>query len=121
MKIRPVDRDGDMMPIQYTDQLLDDADAVAQLVRDRISLLYGEWWEDEEIGFRIPEMFISNVRRGHVGMLEQYVSQYIAGTAGVQKVSNIQVTFENHKLTYSCRVTAGSGSAEVEVDLSGLL
>ena len=121
MKVRPIDENGDMMPVQSADQLLEGAPAVGQLVRERMAFLYGEWWEDETLGFRVPEFMIEGVRHGQIGMLEQYISQYVAGTAGVAVVRDVEATFADHKLTYSCTADAGDGSEEVEVDLSGLL
>ncbi len=122
MKVRPEDGNGDMMPIQSLDQLIEDAPAVAQIMRSRVRLVHGEWWEDETLGFKAPQFLVDNVRQGNLGMLEQYISTYLAGTPGVARISDVELTFSNHKLRYSCIATTGTGGSEVvEVDLSGIL
>ena len=121
MVVRPVDTDGDMMPIQNLDQLISGAPAVAQIVQDRLHLLYGEWWEDETLGFRVPKFLVENVRFGDTGMLEMYISDYIAGTEGVRIIKDISTDFTDHKFTYKCAVNTGDSTEELEVDMSGLL
>ena len=56
MIYRPVDSKGDMMPVPAFSALLRGAPAVAQLVRDRLALYAGEWWENPAWGNEIPEM-----------------------------------------------------------------
>ena len=55
MRLRPVDANGDILPVRSSGDLLSGAEAVALLVKDRLSLLRGEWWENPEMGFGILE------------------------------------------------------------------
>lgn len=41
MRYRPVDDNGDMMPVAYASNMLYDADAVAQAVNSRLRFAYG--------------------------------------------------------------------------------
>lgn len=121
MKIRPIDENGDMMPVTSLDDLISDTPAVAQVIRHRTNMLYGEWWEDETLGFKVPRFLLDGVRSGNVGMLSQYITKFITDTPGVAAVSAAQVGFDNHKMTFESAVITGSGgTAVVEVDLNGL-
>ena len=57
MILRPVDDNGDVLPVLSSGDLLRGAEAVAQLVRDRLTLFIGEWWENSSVGFWILERF----------------------------------------------------------------
>ena len=45
MILRPVDSDGDVLPVLSTSDLFSGPEAVALLVKYRLSFLQGEWWE----------------------------------------------------------------------------
>ena len=55
MIVRPVDENGDMMPVIKSSQMLSGAEAFAQIVEQRLHFYYGEWWENPTLGIRIPE------------------------------------------------------------------
>ena len=46
MFLRPLDMSGDLLPVLSFSAMLSDAEAFAQLVRYRLSLLRWEWWEN---------------------------------------------------------------------------
>ena len=46
MHLRPVDESGDILPVLSASGLLSGPMAVTALVRDRLHLLAGEWWEN---------------------------------------------------------------------------
>ena len=120
MITRPLDASGDIMPVASLSQMASGAEAVGIAIRHRVSLVEGEWWEDEDLGFGIPE-FLGNARGDSgVEMLGMYVSSYIADTPEVTAV-NGSVTFENHAVNYTASVAAGGARLETEVDLSALL
>ena len=50
---RPVDASGDILPVLSSSDLLRDADAVAQLVWERLELYAGDWWENSDWGNEI--------------------------------------------------------------------
>ena len=45
MILRPVGAGGDILPVHSSGDLISGAEAVAQLVKYRLSMLAGEWWE----------------------------------------------------------------------------
>ena len=121
MIVRPVDENGDMRPIEYSDQMATGAKAVAQVVRQRLALYFGEWWEDEDAGFRVPRFLSEGVRTENVQMLQKYISSYIAGTEGVEGIASSGISVSGRTMTYRCVINAGGDSATVEVNLDGVL
>ena len=122
MLFRTVDANGDMMPIQTADQMSDGAEAVALAVDSRLAMTYGEWWEDETIGFRVPSFLIYGIREYQLPMLERYISKYISKTPGVSGVVGIVTEFEGHQYTYNSKIlTDEGGSTELGVAADGIL
>ena len=121
MIVRPIDENGDMMPIAYASQMLEGGEAVAQVARQRLELYYGEWWEDETAGFRIPEFLASGVRKENLELMEKYISSYVKRTEGVDNISDTSVTYLNREMTYSGVIHTEGEANRVEVGLSGLL
>lgn len=121
MKYRTVDANGDMMPIQSADQMSEGAEAVALAVDSRLAMYYGEWWEDETLGFRIPRFLIDGVREFQIPMLEKYISKYISSTEGVTGVVGIVTEYEGRKFTYYCKILTRNGSTELGVASDGIL
>ena len=53
---RPVDASGDILPVLSSGDLLRGAEAVAQLVRERLELYAGDWWENSDWGNEVLQM-----------------------------------------------------------------
>ena len=60
MLLRPVDDSGDILPVLSSSVLVSGSLAVTQLVRDRLNLLSGEWWENPSWGCDILDRFQSS-------------------------------------------------------------
>lgn len=115
MTIRPVDENGDMMPISDIDQMLTGAEAVAQGIRDHLSLYEGEWWEDEDEGFSMPEMLAYADKSWDTDMFIRFITSYAAGSPGVESVDDLAAIVNGTELHL---VYQGE---DVEVDLDGVL
>ncbi len=121
MITRPVDENGDMIPVIKQSEMLTDAAAVAKVVKSRIQFAYGQWWEDESQGFRVPQFLKNGVRRRDVEMLTRYITAYVMQTEGVGAVTNVQMEITDRTASYSCCVIVGETSENVEVNLDALL
>ena len=121
MLTRPVGTNGDMIPIAYSNQMIEGGEAVAQIVKQRLLLYFGEWWENENIGFRIPQFLIEGVRQENLQMLSKYISSYVSDTEGVDSVVDSAVSLDGRKMTYSCVVRTGMEMERVDVTLDGIL
>ena len=122
MLIRPLDENGDMIPMHSLDQMIDGETAVAQVIHLRLDLEHGEWWEDESLGFRVPEFLVNGARRGDIDMLAKYIASYVSGTQDVRAVTNVTTAYSGRELIFGCTAVLEDGkSSVVEVDLSGIL
>ena len=60
MVIRPVDEDGDILPVLSPVNLLKGVKAETELIRDRLHLLSGDWWENPFWGNAALDMLKEN-------------------------------------------------------------
>ena len=130
MITRPLDSSGDIMPVTDLSRMASGPEVVGIAIKHRCAMIEGEWWEDEELGFGIPDFL--GVVRGENGadMLARYISGYIAATPDVSSVNGAVMSYSAfdkfsgkyvHKATYSADVMVGREKQSVEVDLDGLL
>ena len=119
MLLRPADASGDILPVLSSTDLVSGPDAAVILVRDRLNLLSGEWWENREWGCGVFEMTRSGrVTESDVPALSSYLTGYIQQTPGVESVEDVRTSVSGRTFTYSCRVTAFSGSGDIDYQAS---
>ena len=119
MILRPVDVNGDILPVLSSRALLSGPEAVARLVEYRLSLLAGEWWENAGIGFSILEMMrTSRLTEDSGSALASMITSYIRETTGVQEVEDVRFSVSGRVFSYSCSVRTEEGSASVSYDFS---
>ena len=119
MLLRPVDASGDILPVLSSSDLVSDPESVVLLVRNRLNLLSGEWWENPAWGCEIFDMIRSGrVTENDVSALASYLSSYIAATPGVRSVEDVQTAVSGRQFTYSCRVLTEQGSGNVSFSAS---
>ena len=81
MKLRPVDAAGDVLPVLSSGNMLSGPEAVALLVKYRLSLLQGEWWENPGYGFGILNLLQSSrVTDADASALASRITEYIRQT-----------------------------------------
>ena len=89
MRFRPLTSTGDMRPVGYASEMWTDTDAVAAAVRSRMDLAVGEWWEDETVGFELPDFLMRGIRgNADCQMMVNYILAYIQKTPGVVGISS---------------------------------
>ena len=114
---RPMDDTGDILPVLSSAVLLKGAAAVAQLVRERLELLAGEWWENPEWGNEILDLLQeSRLTEADQQTLVTYLSFYIRETPGVDDVRDVAFTVEGRQFSYSCIIDTEDGSASVHFE-----
>ena len=114
MIIRPVDENGDILPVLISASLLRGAGAVARLVKDRLELLSGDWWENPAWGNAVVDMLRdSRMTEADTRALANYLTSYIRQTDGVLEVEDVVFSVEGKQFSYSCRVDTEEGSAEI--------
>ena len=114
MFLRPADTSGDILPVGSSSAMLSGPEAVAQLVKYRLSLLRGEWWENPEWGFFVLETLQSSrLTEAETAAVSAQISAYIRETPGVLEVENVQFAVVGRQLNYSCDVRTKGGLSRV--------
>ena len=114
MIIRPADEQGDVMPVLSRADMLQGAEATAALVRDRLELLSGEWWEDPARGNATIDMLReSRFTEADGQALAAYLTGYIRRTPGVREVREAAFSAEGRQFSFSCAVETGDGTTQV--------
>ena len=110
MIMRPVDDNGDILPVLSAADLLRGAPAIAALVRDRLQLLEGDWWENPSWGNEILEMLKeTRYTESDCQALAACISAYILETPGVSEITEEKTTAEGHQFRYTCTVETEDG------------
>jgi len=117
MICRPLDAAGDILPVLSSSDLLTGARAVAELVRNRLWLLTGEWWENPAWGNGILEMLKeSRLTEADQQVLANYISGYIRKTPGVLDVREVKVAVEGRRFRYACEIVTADGTAQISFE-----
>ena len=118
MRLRPVDQNGDVLPVLRVSDLLTGPPAVAQLVEDRLKLFVGEWWENPEWGNEILRMLQEGrLTETDAQSLSTYLSSYVRKTTSVQDVREEKWTIASGRFSWSCTVLTENGSSEILYEL----
>ncbi len=120
MLMRPVDATGDILPVLSASDLLSGPEAVTALVRDRLNLLAGEWWENRSHGCGIMDFFRSGrMTETDLPAVSSYLTSYILSTPGVRSVEDVHTALSGREFSFSCRVVtdASSGTIQYHVDI----
>lgn len=123
MKCRPVSENGDWQPIWRSSQMLTEQEAVSRAIKSRLDLLYGEWWENETLGFQVPRFLIDGLRGGQTTQaLIGYIVAYILATPGVTTLAASDYTQRGRSLTANVSVNTEFGQqVDWSVDINELL
>ena len=111
---RPADASADILPVLSAADLLTGIRAETQLIRDRLNLLTGDWWENPEWGNGILELLReSRLTETDRQILANYLSDYIRKTPGVVDVREVKCSFGGGQFRYECTVDTGAGTARI--------
>ena len=111
MKTRPVDEYHDWKPVYAASQMLVNQDAAHETIYSRLHFNLGDWWEDETLGFEVPQFLMDGARnsRQMVPMLVHYIEAYILETEGISSLAWSRYSYEKHVLTMSVGVVTEWG------------
>ena len=114
---RPVDENGDILPVLSSADLLRGPEAAAQLIRERLELYAGDWWENPAWGNEFLEMMRqSRLTEADGQALAAYLSSYVRETEGVEEVRDVRFSVDEKQFRFSCVVQTGSGTAEISYE-----
>ena len=118
MLLRPVDETGDILPIQSSSRMLSGSPAVALLVKYRLSLLQGDWWENENAGFpALQRLQESRLTEADAQGLASLISAYIRETPGVKTVEQAAFSVTGRQFSYEASILTEEGPARAEFSL----
>ena len=112
--LRPCDASGDILPVLSVSDLLEGSDVTAKLIRYRLKLLAGEWWEYPEDGNQVLKMMQdSRMTEEDVAAVGSYLTSYIADTPGVFSIENAETVMESRQMRYTCTALTKEGNVDV--------
>ena len=111
MLLRPVDGNGDILPVAAASDMLSGPAAMGQLARNRLRLLKGDWWESPDEGFRMLELLREDrITERNVDQLSSYLSSFLLETPGVVAVDDVEAEMFGRQFSFACRLIGEEGS-----------
>ena len=118
MKLRPVDQDGDVLPVLHVSDMLSGSLAIAKLVEDRLVLYFGDWWENSSWGNEILRMLQEGrLTETDAQSLSTYLAGYVRKTSGVKEVQDEKWNLSGGRFSWSCTVLTEYGSSEIHYEI----
>lgn len=118
MKYRALTSNGDYSFGNNSFDYKQDLEAVAQAVKTKILLFYGEWWEDISLGIPMFENIIGQINTENIrSAASLLIKKRILETPGVYEVYEIQTDVDrrNRTLHVVARIKTYYGATEIEV------
>ncbi len=120
MKYRKLDENGDYAFGNNSYDYIEKDEAIAQAIKTKLYLFYGEWWEDISLGLPMFQSILGQVSNNN---LRQTVillcAEQINLVEGVTSVDSISVDISARKLGLTIDVTTENGTTvNLEVELN---
>ena len=112
MQYRILDENGDYTLGQNS--MKQNKEAVAQAIKTRLGLLYGQWWENTEDGLPLFEKILG-AYGDNKEMIDILISERIAQTKDVKEIKSYNSTFQNRVYTAKCVVETVYGTVSIEI------
>lgn len=114
MILRPVDENGNILPVLIPSAVLSGTEAVAALTRARLEMFAGEWWENPDWGNGIVDLLRdSRLTGADRETISAYLTSYIRETSGVRDVRDPVCRIDGRRVLYSCILDTRDGEAEI--------
>lgn len=115
LKYRKTDENGDMVFGGGDSDFLDGAAAMEQVLKTRLAVIDGEWWEGDEGAMPwTSEVLGQMVTQNRINEIDLMVIDRIMDTIGVISVSNIESGVTNRQYYFRCMVQTIYGSVQAE-------
>ena len=124
MIYRKLDENGDYSFGNNSFDFVSDDEAIAQAIKTKLYLFYGEWWEDISLGLPMFQSILGQVSNSNLKQTVILLSaEQISLVKGVSSVDSINVSISARKLDLEIEVTTTNKTTinlEVEL-LNGVL
>ena len=106
MKYRKLDENEDYT-IGCRDEMYEGTEAVAQAVKTRLLLLFGEWWENRQDGPPLFEKVLGQRLRTDEtpDEIDLVFSERISSTQGVSEITRFESKIEAESRAYTAEIT----------------
>lgn len=122
MVVRPLDDNGDILPVSSMKDLAYDSDATCIALMTRVRLYRGDWWEDSDVGFNVADMLIEGVRtEADIADFEREIESYLADTPGVSQIYNVNVSKKGEIISVDFDIDTVYDDEPKEVIIDGIL
>ena len=117
MKLRPVDENGDILPVLSSADMLSGPDAVAGLVKNRLELYCGDWWENPDWGNEMVDMLKeSRLTEADTQTVSSYLTGYVQETSGVREVRSVHCSVDGKQIQFSCAIDTDDGQRNITMN-----
>ena len=117
MRLRPVDQNGDVLPVLHASDMFSGSLAVAKLVEDRLNMFSGDWWENPSWGNEILRMMQEGrLTEVDAQSLSTYLAGYVRGTSGVKEVQDEKWALDGGRFSWECTVITEYGKTDIHYE-----
>lgn len=118
MTYRKLDSNGDYSFGRSKQDFVTDSNAVAQAIKTRLLLLFGEWWEDQSDGLPLFQSILGvSGTEDNLESVNLLIQERIINTDNVTDIVDYTSSYVNRSLSVSCTVNTTFGTtATVEVN-----
>jgi hypothetical protein len=110
MRCRKLDENFDYSFGMNDQDYIDEADAVAQAIRTKILLFYGEWWENVSLGLPMFQSFLGQMSNENLKMsITLLLTKRIKEISEVKDVTEIEIARNNRQLRFTVHVILSDG------------
>lgn len=119
MIYRRLDENGDYSFGNNSFDFIDNDEAIAQAIKTKLYLFYGEWWEDVSLGLPMFQSILGQVSDDNLKQTVILLSaEQISLVNGVSSVDSIKVSISARKLDLEIEVTTTNNTTiNLEVEL----
>lgn len=118
MRCRKLDNNGDYSFGTNSEDYIGGSEAVAQAIKTKILLFYGEWWENIGVGIPMFQSIIGQMNPESLKMsATMLVTQRIKEIPEVKSIDDINITVNGRDLYVTVTVTTDEGQTTVEVNI----
>lgn len=116
MRARKLDQNGDYVFGNGENNYLSGLDAVAQVAKTRLLLLYQEWWADQEDGTLLFQGIIGKAATdANKQAADLIVRSRIMTTPGVLSIAQFSSAFSRRVYSVAATINTVYGTTELEV------
>ena len=117
MRLRPVDQNGDVLPVLHASDMFSGSVAVAKLVEDRLNLYSGDWWENPSWGNEILRMLQEGrLTEADAQNLSTYLAGYVRNASGVKEVQDEKWVLDGGRFSWECTVITEYGKTDIHYE-----